>query len=99
MAVSFAAGFGAWALPVAGTLGAAFTPLLVSSAINETVIVAVASGAVTRGVTGALKTAITLSCTGVMKKGHYANGDWVHVRGGPKRDVPMEQWEAMRFEG
>lgn len=35
----------------------------------------------------------------VSKHGHYANGDWLHVRGGPKADQDWHNWESMRFEG
>jgi len=71
----------------------------VGPAITETVVAAVMGGAGAGGAGGALKTALTRSCNGVTKKGHYANGDWVHVRRGPKKDVPFQNWEAMRFEG
>ncbi len=30
--------------------------------------------------------------------GHYANGDWFHVRGGIMKDAPYSAWQPMRFE-
>jgi hypothetical protein len=35
----------------------------------------------------------------VKKVGHYANGDWLHVRKGIKKGVPYQNWEPMVFEG
>ena len=30
--------------------------------------------------------------------GHYANGDWLHVRGGIKKNEPYSAWQPMRIE-
>ncbi|KAL8883090.1 MAG: hypothetical protein Q9198_000013 [Flavoplaca austrocitrina] len=34
----------------------------------------------------------------VKETGHYANGDWLNVRGGIKKDKPYSAWEPMRLE-
>ena len=34
----------------------------------------------------------------VVKNGHYANGDWLHVRGGYEPGLEPYQWTPMRFE-
>ncbi len=69
-------------MPAAGTLGAAYNSILVGPAITETVVAAVMGGAGAGGAGGALKTALTRSCNGVTKKGHYANGE---CEGDPRR--------------
>ena len=35
----------------------------------------------------------------VKRTGHYANGDWLHVRGGIENNQPYAQWSSMRIEG
>lgn len=42
--------------------------------------------------------AVTRSTAGISKSGHYANGDWVHIRGGPHKDKKFEEYEGLRFE-
>lgn len=37
-----------------------------------------------------------LNC--VTKHGHYANGDWIHVRGGIQKKKKHSAWQPMRFE-
>lgn len=55
-------------------------------------------GGVKYTVKGEFATKLEGSLNRVSKSGHYANGDWLHVRGGPKAGVDWRSWEAMRFE-
>lgn len=34
----------------------------------------------------------------VEKKGHYANGDWLHIKGGPQTAVDPKVWMPLHFE-
>jgi hypothetical protein len=100
------AGFAAIAAaPAAGTAAAALWPLL---GITEG---ATAAGLVTAaGYIGATSTACSVAqrhlvynlervTNRVEKTGHYANGDWIHVRGGPRRGVDSGIWQPMNFQG
>ena len=46
----------------------------------------------------AMHSALTRSCNHAMKKGHYADGHQVRVRGGPKKSKPCKEWKPLRFE-
>lgn len=46
----------------------------------------------------AMHSALTRSCNHAMKKGHYADGHQVRVRGGPENSKPCKEWKPLRFE-
>jgi len=107
----FVTGGWAWAaasaaLPAAGTAQAALLPLL---PISEAplAIGAVAGGKAVVTAFGAAKVAqevlvskehLERGLKPAHKTGHYANGDWLHVRGGPKTGVDGSAWGGFRFE-
>ncbi|KAL8935865.1 MAG: hypothetical protein Q9216_005216 [Gyalolechia sp. 2 TL-2023] len=89
------------AAPAAGTIGAALAPIATSALVS--------GGAAATGVaTTIIGPGIALQKTFVdaaeralnmvKETGHYANGDWLHVRGGIKKDEPHSAWKPMRFE-
>ena len=93
------------ATPASGTAAAALAPLVSSPVVIG--IEAAASAAAAYGAAAAtantisetvLERELIRTCNHVSKSGHYANGDWIHVRGGPKRDVHCLDWEPMCFE-
>ncbi|KAJ5492557.1 hypothetical protein N7539_001303 [Penicillium diatomitis] len=90
------------ATPVAGTAAAALAPLTTSAMVNAAAAVAGAAGTV-GGIAHSLQKefvdAATRCLNKVEKTGHYANGDWIHVRGGIKHNEPYSAWKPMRFEG
>ncbi|KAG7389241.1 hypothetical protein PHYPSEUDO_010799 [Phytophthora pseudosyringae] len=90
--------------PVAGSYAAVLAPIA-----GET-LAAAEAGAAAAYAAGKLASTIVpvahsmlikdasrcLNC--VTKHGHYANGDWIHVRGGIKKNVLSSTWQPMRFE-
>ena len=89
------------ATPIAGTAAAALAPLATSALVTG--VEAAAGMAVT-----AIGPGLTLKKTfvdaaeralnQVKITGHYANGDWLHVRGGIKKNEPYSAWQPMRME-
>lgn len=57
------------------------------------IIVATAGAAAVAAVPAAEKAMNTIT-----KKGHYANGDWIHVHGDIKKNEPYSAWKPMYFE-
>ena len=89
------------AAPAAGTAAAALAPMATSALV--TAASAAAGAAVTTigpGLT--LKKefvdAAERALNQISVKGHYANGDWLHVRGGIKKNEPYSAWQPMKFE-
>lgn len=93
------------AAPAAGTAAAALWPMVGAfEGATATGIVTAAGfvGATSKGCSLAQKHLVMdleRVVGKVEKSGHYANGDWVHVRGGPKKGVNSGDWQPMRFEG
>ena len=99
--IILATGGAALAAPAAGTAAAALAPLVTSTLV--------AGGAAATGTALTLfrpgtvlyekfVEAATRALNKVEKKGHYANGDWIHIRGGIVKDQPYSAWQPMRIE-
>lgn len=98
-------GAAAAATPIAGTAQAILAELLPLSAAPE-VAGAIAGGSAAFTAFGAsekihgwvvTKKQVEDSMTSVRKTGHYANGDWLHVHGGPRKGVNPEEWGRLHF--
>lgn len=99
-------GAAAAAAPTVGTAQAAFVPLLpVCEA--PLAVGALAGGKAAASAFAVAETAnkllVSKDCLerglkAAQKKGHYANGDWLHVRGGPQKGVDPAEWQGLRFE-
>jgi hypothetical protein len=94
----------AGAVPVAGTTAAALQPLVSwqfgPAAVGMAAAIKATGGAYA-GATLAQKAfmgAMGRATNKVEKVGHYANGDWMHVRGGIKKNEPYSSWQPMRFD-
>jgi hypothetical protein len=81
---------GGAAAPAAGTVAAALGPIATSAAVINSAIFAGSATAGTLTVAG--KAAFEKSINAATRKGHYANGDWVHIRGGPKATADFTTW-------
>ncbi|KAG9853808.1 hypothetical protein KCU98_g3019, partial [Aureobasidium melanogenum] len=98
------AGAAAAAAPLAGTAQATLASLLPLSEA-PLVVGAMAGGAAASTTYKVGQTVYSIvkkeelehSLKPARKTGHYANGDWIHVHGGPKKDVPSYQWEPLHF--
>ena len=89
------------AAPAAGTAAAALGPIATSAlvaggaAATSTAVSIVGPGvALKKEFVDAAEKALN----SVKVTGHYANGDWLHVRGGIKKNEPYSAWQPMRFE-
>ncbi|CAM6089785.1 unnamed protein product [Calypogeia fissa] len=90
------------ALPAAGTAAASLQPLVAGPAFfGIEAGLGAGSTATAAAITAknALIKSIELAYNKVEKTRHYANGDWIHVRGGIKKNEPHSAWQPMRFEG
>lgn len=88
--------------PATGSLAAALAPIVTSPAVTgfaAGLIAAGEYGAMAYGLKKELEKKLTDTLNRVVKHGHYANGDWIHVRGGPKENIDFRMWKKMRFEG
>jgi hypothetical protein len=98
-------GAAAAATPVAGTAQAALAQLLPLSAAPGVAGTIAGGGAAVNAVGVSAKVYdITVkkkhveeSMRSVRKTGHYANGDWLHVQGGPRKGVNSEDWGRLYF--
>ncbi|CAM6100183.1 unnamed protein product [Calypogeia fissa] len=80
----------AGAIPAAGTAAAALQPLVAGPAfVGIGAEVGAGGAATTAAITAknALIKSIERAYNKVEKTGHYANGDWIHVRGGIKKNA------------
>jgi hypothetical protein len=98
-------GAAAAAAPLAGTAQAALAPLLPVTAAPG-VVGTVAAGSAgyqafewSAKIHGLVvkKEHVEESTKSAKKTGHYANGDWLHVHGGPKKGVNSEEWKRLHF--
>ena len=89
------------AAPAAGTAAAALAPM-VTSAFVAGGVAATNAARIVIGPRIALKKEFvdgaTRSLNQVEVTGHFANGDWLHVQGGIKKNEPYSAWQPMRFE-
>ena len=89
------------AAPAAGTAAAALAPLATSvfvaggTAATSTALAAIRPG---NFLYEKFVESATRALNKVGKTGHYANGDWIHVRGGIAKNQPHSSWQPMRFE-
>ena len=90
------------ATPIAGTAAAALAPMATSAlvaggaAAAEMAVTVIGPGlALKKEFVDAAERALNQ----VKIMGHYANGDWLHVRGGIKKNEPYSAWQPMRIEG
>ena len=90
------------ATPIAGTAAAALAPLTTSAlvaggvAAAEMAVTVIGPGLVLKK---EFVDAAERALNQVKITGHYANGDWLHVRGGIKKNEPYSAWQPMRIEG
>ncbi len=89
------------AAPAAGTAAAALAPMVTSAfvaggaAATSAALTVIGPGvALKKEFVDAAKRALNQ----VEVTGHFANGDWLHVRGGIKKNEPYSAWHPMRFE-
>ena len=90
------------AAPAAGTIAAALAPMATSALVAGGAAATGAAVTIVRpGV--ALKKefvdAAERALNSVKVTGHLANGDWLHARGGIKKNDPYSAWQPMRIEG
>jgi hypothetical protein len=91
----------AGAIPAAGTAAAALAPLVEAPALAGLVASIVATPAAWSVATGTQRVfldSLERAMNKVEKTGHYANGDWLNVRGGIKKGQDFSAWQPMRFE-
>ena len=92
------------AVPAAGSCAAALAPIVTSPIVagllagtcsaGSAIAAAEAFNGISKEI---LEKQLIKTCNHVSKAGHYANGDWIHVKGGPKKDVSPMQWKTMHF--
>ena len=103
-AIALAATAGTAALaaaPAVGTAQVIFAGTATAASVNGAAA-AIAAGPAVYGGAQAAQSALVgdleRTLNAVVLKGHYANGDWLHVRGGPREGVVHSAWEPLRFE-
>ena len=92
------------AVPAAGSCAAALAPIVTSPIVAGLLAGTYSAGSAIAAAETfneiskeTLEKQLINTCNHVSKAGHYANGDWIHVKGGPKKDVSPMQWKSMRF--
>lgn len=93
------------AIPAAGTAQAALASLLpLSEAPLVTGVIAGGKAAATASALAVpahkilvKKEVLESSLKPARKTGHYANGDWIHVHGGPRKGLEPYEWKPLHF--
>jgi hypothetical protein len=87
------------AAPAAGTVAAALGPIATSAAVINSAIFDDFDGSPIVGtLTMAGKAAFEKSLNAASRKGPYANGDWVHIRGGPTAKADFTKWGPIHLD-
>jgi hypothetical protein len=84
------------AAPAAGTVAAALGPIATSAAVINSAIFDDSATAGTLTMAG--KAAFEKSLNAASRKGPYANGDWVHIRGGPTAKADFTKWGPIHLD-
>jgi hypothetical protein len=89
------------AIPVAGTAAAALAPIVDTPILAGLATMIGTTGGACSAAMASQKVfldSLERAMNKVEKTGHYASGDWIHVRGGIKKCQDFSAWQPMRFE-